>query len=97
MAKFTNTAETSHRCKGYAPLQFTPSEDVIIEKLNRNGKCYIHFHIVGRTVVTKVIENIKSTMTGPSLYNNIRDNLFLVNNDKMLIEKIVVSIHHTSE
>ena len=82
--------------RGYATLRFSPSEEGVIEVLNRSGKCYIHFHTVGGKVDTEALENTNSAITGPGLYNNIRSNPF-IKAHRNRIEKIVVSVHENPE
>lgn len=94
MAKFVNTTKVPS--KGYATLRFTPSEEAIIEKLNRKDKCYIHFHTVEEIVVTEALENTDSAITGPGLYDIIRSCQF-VKAHRNRIEKIVVSVHENPE
>lgn len=99
MAKFTSPTddfiplpESRTIKKGYCPLEFIPSEESVINAMNEMGKCFIHYHIFGGTIVTKEWDNIKSDITGAKLYNNLRSKQF-VKDYRNRIEKIVVSVN----
>lgn len=77
--------------RGSCSLEFTPSEEAVINAHKENGKCFIHYHIFGGTIVTKEWNNIKSEITGANLYNSLRSKQF-VKDYRNCIEKIVVSV-----
>lgn len=76
--------------RGACPLEFTPSEEAVIEALKTEGKCYIHYHLFGGTIVTKEWNNTKGEITGANLHNNLRSKQF-VKDYRPRIERIVVS------
>lgn len=82
--------------RGSCPLEFIPSEEAVIEALKSNGKCYIHYHLLGGTVVTKEWNNTKGEITASNLYNNIRSKQF-VKDYRNRIEKIVISVNENPE
>ncbi len=82
--------------RGSCPLEFVPSEEGVINALKENGKCFIHYHIFGGTIVTKEWNNTKSEITGANLYNNLHSKQF-VKDYRNRIEKIVVSVHENPE
>ena len=82
--------------RGSCPLEFFPSEEAVIEALKTDGKCYIHYHIFGGTIVTKEWNNTKSEITGANLYNNVRGKQF-VKDYRPRIEKIVGSVNGNPE
>lgn len=86
--------QTSER--GACPLEFVPSEEAVIEALKEDGKCYIHYHLLGGTVVTKEWNNTKSEITSSNICNNLRSKQF-VKDYRNRIEKIVVSVHEDPE
>lgn len=82
--------------RGSCPLEFVPSREAVIEALKADGKCYIHYHIFGSTVVTKEWNNTKAEITSENLENNIRSKQF-VKDYRPRIEKIVVSVNENPE
>lgn len=82
--------------RGACSLEFIPSEEAVIDALKTDGKCYIHYHIFGGTVVTKEWNNTKGEITGANLYKNLRRKQF-VKNYCPRIEKIVVSVNENHE
>lgn len=82
--------------RGAHPLEFIPSKEAVINALKENGKCFIHYHIFGGTVVTKEWNNTKGEITGSNLYNNVRSKQF-VKDYRNRIEKIIVSVYENPE
>ena len=82
--------------RGACPPEFIPSEEAVIDALKNDGKCYIHYHIFGGTVVTKEWNNTKGEITEANLYNNVRSKQF-VKDYRPRIEKIVVSVNGNPE
>lgn len=82
--------------RGSCPLEFVPSKEAVINAMKENGKCFIHYHIFGGTIVTKEWNNTKSEITGENLYNNLRSKQF-VKDYRNRIEKVIVSVHENPE
>lgn len=82
--------------KGYCPLEFTPSEESVINAMNEMGKCFIHYHIFGGRIVTEEWNNTKSEITGPKLYNDLRNKNF-VKDYHNRTEKVIVSVNENLE
>lgn len=103
MAKFTSPTddfiplpESRTIKKGYCPLEFIPSEESVINAMNEMGKCFIHYHIFGGTIVTEEWDNIKSEVKGPKLYSDLQNKRF-VKDYHNRIEKIIVSVNENPE
>lgn len=82
--------------RGEYGVEYFPSMESVIDALKTTGKCYIHYHIFGGTVVTKVWNNTKAEITKENLENNIRSKQF-VKDYRPRIEKIVVSVNENPE
>lgn len=82
--------------RGFCPLEFIPSEEFVINSMNENGKCFIHYHLFGGKIETIEWDNYGNEITGPILYNDLRNKQF-VRDYHDRIEKIVVSVHDNPE
>lgn len=87
-----NTFKVGVTGRGYALLEFAPSEDSVIKALKENCKCYIHYQLINGTVVTDEWNNTNSEITGPVLYKNLRSKKFVKDNSNR-IKKIVLSVN----
>ena len=103
MAKFIRTIEEfvalpGNRTvrSGYCPLEFIPSEESVINAMNEMGKCFIYYHIFGGTIVTEEWDNTNSEITGPKLYNDLRNKTFVKDHHNR-IENIIVSVNENPE
>ena len=103
MAKFIGTIEEFVNFprnrpvrRGYCPLDFIPSEEYVITTMNEMGKCFIYYHIFGGTIVTEEWDNPESEITGPKLYKDLRNKIF-VKDSHNRIEKIIVSVNENPE
>lgn len=89
MAKFIGTKE-QFGGRGYCFLEFVPSEEVVIDSLNENGRCLVSYHLLEGTIVKEEWNNSESGITGPKLYNDLRNKGFVkVHHNR--IEKIVLN------
>lgn len=93
---FKTLPEKRNIKRGYCPLEFIPSEELVINAINENGKCFIHYHLFGRKIVVEEWDNTGNEITGSILYKALRNKQF-VRDYHNLIEKIVVSVHDNSE
>lgn len=82
--------------RGFCALEFNPSEEFVINAMNENGKCFIHYHLLSGKIVIKEWNNNNSEMTGPILYNDLRNKQYIRDYHNR-IEKIVVSVHDNPE
>lgn len=93
---FKTLPEKRNIKRGYCPLEFNPSERFVINAMNENGKCFIHYHLFSGKIVIKEWNNNNSEMTGPILYNDLRNKQY-IRDYHNCIEKIVVSVHDNPE
>lgn len=89
MAKFVG-ADENNRVRGYCFLEFAPSEEAVIRTLNEKGRCVVYYHLSDGTIMTEDWENTESEITGPRLYNGLRNRRFVKAHHNR-IEKIVLS------
>lgn len=65
---FKTLPEKRNIKRGYCPLEFIPSEELVINAINENGKCFIHYHLFGRKIVVEEWDNTGNEITGSILY-----------------------------
>lgn len=82
--------------RGSCPLEFVPSKEAVINALKETGKCFIHYHIFGGTIVTKAWNNTKSEITDANILNNL-DSQSFIKKFRNRIEKRVVSVNENPE
>lgn len=82
--------------RGSCPFEFVPSKEAVINAMRENGKCFIHYHIFGGTIVTKAWNNTKSEITSANILNNLDSNSFIKKFRKR-IEKRVISVYEDPE
>ncbi len=72
-------------------VEYYPSMEAVIAKFKVSGKCYIHYHIVGGNIVTKIWNNVKAEITKDNMESNVVSKNFL-RDFRERVERITVSI-----
>ena len=80
--------------EGKYTIDYYPSPEAIIDNLNECDKCYIHYHLAGGDVVTKIWNNVKAKITKANLESNVVSKSFL-KDYRNRIERITVSISNS--
>ena len=80
--------------EGKYTIDYYPSPEAIIDNLNECGKYYIHYHLAGGAIVTKIWNNVKAKITKANLESNVVSKSFF-KDYRNRIERITVSISNS--